>query len=206
MVTVKTRRVLPELMVARMADSLVTSQQTPSKKSLPVWVIFIAGVALLGFLVFLVLGLVNSRQQSLALGSRIDDFTITTFDGKDVSLSSLHGKTVLVNFWASWCTTCIDEAPMLEEAWQKVESAGQVVFIGVDYADSQPAARAFLQKYSIDYMNGPDLGLSLSQQFHITGVPETYLIGGDGTLSAIKIGPFSSTDELLTFLDQKSGN
>jgi protein-disulfide isomerase-like protein with CxxC motif len=55
-------------------------------------------------------------------------------------------------------------------------------------------------------MNGSDLGLSLSQQFHITGVPETYLISSDGTLNAIKIGPFSSIDELLTFLDQKSGN
>lgn len=189
-----------------MADPLATPQQTTSKKSMPVWVIFIAVVTLLGFLIFLVLGLVNSRQQSLTLGSRIDDFTITTFDGKDVSLGSLRGKTILVNFWASWCTTCIDEAPILEEAWQKIEPAGQVVFIGVDYADTQPAARVFLQKYSIDYMNGSDLGLSLSQQFHITGVPETYLISSDGTLNAIKIGPFSSIDELLTFLDQKSGN
>jgi cytochrome c biogenesis protein CcmG/thiol:disulfide interchange protein DsbE len=175
----------------------------PVKKRLPAWVILVVGVALLGFLIFLALGVNKGQQQSLTIGSQVNDFSLTPFDGTPVSLSDLHGKTVLINFWASWCTTCIDEAAILQQAWQQVSPDQQMVFIGVDYADTEPAARAYLQKYGITYTNAPDLRTALSQQFHITGVPETYLIDSNGHLVNIKIGPFESLDELITFLNQK---
>jgi cytochrome c biogenesis protein CcmG/thiol:disulfide interchange protein DsbE len=174
-----------------------------SKKKLPAWVIFLALVALLGFLIFLAMGLSKKQQQSLTLGSPVQDFSLTTFDGQPINLSDLQGKVVLVNFWASWCTTCTDESAFLEEAWQKVNADGKIVFIGVDYADTETAARAFIQKNGIGYMNGQDLRSEISQQFRISGVPETYLIDNQGTLQGIKIGPFSSIDEVLTFIDGK---
>jgi cytochrome c biogenesis protein CcmG/thiol:disulfide interchange protein DsbE len=185
--------------MSKMIDSSVSV-----KKRLPAWMILVAGVALLGFLIFLALGIVKSQQQSLTPGSQVSSFNFTSFDGNSVSLASLKGKTVLVNFWASWCTTCIDEAASLQTAWQQVSPDQQVVFIGVDYADTEPAAKTFLQKYGITYSNGPDLRSVLSQQFHITGVPETYLIDGNGSVIAVKIGPFESVDEIITFLNQKS--
>ena len=185
------------------------TQPPPEKKEkaarLPAWVIFVAIVALLGFLIFLALGLVKSQNSTLTLGSEVPDFNVTTFDGKTASLSSFRGKTVVINFWASWCTTCMDEAAILQAGWNQVEPAGQVVFIGIDYADTEPAAKAYLQKYSISYLNGPDLQSKVSQLFHITGVPETYLVDADGILRGVKIGPFSSSDELTAFLDQKTG-
>jgi len=187
-------------------DSFSPPEGQTIRKRLPIWVILAAGVILLSFLVLLVLGLQKSNVQTLTLGSKVADFKLTTFDGSQVTLKSLQGKTVLINFWASWCTTCIDEAAILQEGWQKVGLGGQIVFLGVDYADTEPAAKAFMQKYSISYLNGPDLRSALSQQFHISGVPETYLIDADGTLRGIKIGPFGSAEELSTFLEQKSGN
>jgi cytochrome c biogenesis protein CcmG/thiol:disulfide interchange protein DsbE len=186
-----------------MNDPLAAGAAKTPKKHLPIWVFILAGVILLGFLVLLATGLLLNRQQALTLGSRVEPFSVTSFDGTVISTADLHGKTVLLNFWASWCTTCVDEAAILEQAWRKVSPDQKIVFIGVDYADTEPAARAFLQKYGIDYTNAPDLRSALSQQFRITGVPETYLIGGDGTLSGIKIGPFTSLDELMTFLGQK---
>jgi cytochrome c biogenesis protein CcmG, thiol:disulfide interchange protein DsbE len=174
-----------------------------SKKKLPVWVIFAALVLLLGLLIFLAMGLAKKQQPTLTPGSRVQDFSLTTFDNQTINSKDMQGKVVLLNFWASWCTTCTDEAAILEEAWQKADKEGKVVFVGVDYADTDAAARAFIEKYAITYANGPDLRSEISQQFHISGVPETYLIGSDGTLLGIKIGPFSSVDEVSTFIDVK---
>jgi cytochrome c biogenesis protein CcmG, thiol:disulfide interchange protein DsbE len=192
--------------IKRMIEPPLSPEQQSAQKHLPVWVIFTAGVVLLGFLIFLALGIHFSQPQPLVLGNQVNHLNVTLFDGSSVSLSSLKGKTVLINFWASWCTTCIDEAAILEEGWQKVSPDKKIVFIGIDYADTEPAAKAFLKKYAVDYSNGPDLRSTLSQEFRITGVPETYLINGSGTLVGIKIGPFSSLDELMIFLNQKSSN
>jgi cytochrome c biogenesis protein CcmG, thiol:disulfide interchange protein DsbE len=192
--------------VKRLIDPYTPSEGQTNRKRLPIWVMLAAGVILLSFLVLLVLGLQKNSLQTLTLGSKAADFNLTTFDGSMVTLKSLQGKTVLINFWASWCTTCIDEAAILQEGWQKVGPGGQIVFLGVDYADTEPAARAFLQKYAVSYLNGPDLRSALSQQFHVSGVPETYLIDAEGVLRGIKIGPFTSAEELSAFLEQKSGN
>lgn len=189
-----------------MTDSATPSGVHNPRKGLPLWVIVVAGVVLLSFLIVLVLGLSMDRQQTLKLGSKVPDFTLSLFDGSQVSLSSLQGKTVLINFWASWCTTCVDEASILQKGWQEVAADGEYVFIGIDYADTESAAKDYLKKYSIDYLNGPDLRSKISQLFRISGVPETYLIDADGILRAIKIGPFSSAEELQTFIDMKSGN
>jgi len=187
-----------------MTESMIPAQKKAEKETLPLWAILLAGVVLLGFLVFLAAALVRSQHSTLTLGSKVPDFSVTTFDGQTVSLAGLHGKTVVVNFWASWCTTCVDEAPAMKNVWEQVQGGGQVVFLGVDYADTQPAALAFMKQYGMDYLAGPDLRSAISQMFRVSGVPETYLIDGDGILRGIKIGPFSSADELLTFVQQKT--
>lgn len=187
-----------------MIDPVIPPDKKLKKSPLPVWIFFVAGVALLGFLTLMASGLLKTQQKSLTLGSKVPDFSVTMFDGNSVSMSSLQGKTVLINFWASWCTSCMEEASSLEAAWQQVKPDGKVVFIGIDYADTEPAATAYLEKYGIDYWNGPDLRSAASQLFRVGGVPETYLISGDGTLLGIKIGPFESMDEISTFLAQKA--
>jgi cytochrome c biogenesis protein CcmG/thiol:disulfide interchange protein DsbE len=183
----------------------MTEPSAPVRRSLPLWVIFTAGVVLLGFLILLGMSLAKSQTQSLKVGSPVTDFSLTTFDGQTLSLSSLRGKTVLINFWASWCTTCTDEAAFLQQAWQGTDQQ-QFVFLGVDYADTDAPARTFLRAYGVTYPTGPDLGSSISQQFHVTGVPETYLIDGEGVLRGVQIGPFTSLEEIQTFIAQSSGN
>ena len=90
---------------------------------------------------------------------------------------------------------------MLEEAWRYYQPSGGVIFLGVDYADTDSAALAFLEEYGITYPNGPDLGSSLSQMFHILGVPETCIIDADGKLAYFKKGPFFDTSEIITAVD-----
>jgi cytochrome c biogenesis protein CcmG/thiol:disulfide interchange protein DsbE len=71
-----------------------------------------------------------------------------------------------------------------------------VLFLGVDYVDTEPEALAYLSKFDITYPNGPDLGTEISQAFRIRGVPETYIVGRDGTIVDIKISPYLSLAEI----------
>jgi cytochrome c biogenesis protein CcmG/thiol:disulfide interchange protein DsbE len=84
---------------------------------------------------------------------------------------------------------------MLEGAWQQYKDRG-VVFIGVDYVDTETEALKFLRQYNVTYPNGPDLGTRISQAYRIDGVPETYLVDQNGTLAFVKIGPLVSQAEL----------
>ncbi len=181
--------------------------ETP-KKGVPTWVQVVIWIVLLSLLGLVGLGLRRAQQPVVAIGSPLQDFTLTLFKGYEyqgadsVKLSDLRGKVVVINVWASWCKPCEAEAPFLQEAWEYYEPSGQVVFLGVDYVDTEPEARASLEKFNITYPNGPDLGTRISQLLNRNmGVPETYMVDADGVLRYIKIGPFASTGEILTAIN-----
>ncbi len=150
-------------------------------------------LALLGLLAW---GLKHSQAGPRDSG-KAPDFTLTGYDGRTVTLSKLRGQVVVINFWASWCVPCRQEAAYLERTWRKYKDRG-VVFIGVDYADTEKGARAYIQEFDITYINGPDLGTRISQAFNIKGVPETYYVDKSGVLRGVNIGPLESPQ-----LDQK---
>ncbi len=116
------------------------------------------------------------------------EFSIPLYDGGTFTLSEQREKVVVVNFWASWCIPCRQEAPVLENTWRKYKDRG-VVFVGVDYVDSESEARKFIQEFDVTYPNGIDIGTETSRKYHIQGVPETYYVGKDGQLYGNHIGP-----------------
>jgi cytochrome c biogenesis protein CcmG/thiol:disulfide interchange protein DsbE len=156
---------------------------------------------LLVFLVILALGLRRTQQGPVAIGDRVPNFTLTTFQGEQIALNDLQGKVVVLNFWASWCKPCEQEAADLETAWRFYQPRGDVVFLGVDYVDTEPEALAYLEKFAITYSNGPDLGTRISQAFRIQGVPETYIIDQENVLRFVQIGPFTSLDQIKDAID-----
>ncbi len=185
-----------------------TPSTPPAKRGVPIWAQVIIWVGLLGLLGLIGLGLRRAQQPVIAIGSPVRDFTLTLFEGyeyqgaKEVKLSDLRGKVVVINVWASWCKPCEAEAPYLQEAWEYFEPTGKVVFLGVDYVDTEPDARASMEKFGITYPNGPDLGTRISQLLNRNmGVPETYIVDASGTLRYIKIGPFESTGEIIAAIN-----
>ena len=121
------------------------------------------------------------------------DFTLNTFQGQEITLRDLRGQVVVINFWASWCPPCREEAAYLESTWREYQDRG-VVFIGVDYVDTDREALAYIAEFDITYPNGPDLGTRISQAYRIQGVPETYFVAKDGTLRGVKIGPLAAPE------------
>jgi cytochrome c biogenesis protein CcmG/thiol:disulfide interchange protein DsbE len=137
-------------------------------------VVTVAIIALLGF------RLMQVNAPALAAGTA-PPFEFKTFDGQALGTAGLRGKPVVLNFWASWCQPCREEAPLLQAAWEQYRTQNLMV-IGIDYVDTEPEAKAYMQEFKITYPNGPDVGTRVSQAYHITGVPETYFITRDGKL------------------------
>ena len=130
-------------------------QEAP-KRGVPVWVQIIVWVGLLGLLTLVAFGLRRTQQGSLVVGDTLPDFSLSFFDGyqmqgqSEVKLSDFKGKVVVLNFWASWCKPCEQEAAAMEASWRTYKPGGQVVFVGADYVDTEPEARGYLTVVS-DY-------------------------------------------------------
>ena len=190
-----------------MEDNAINSSN-PSRRGAPLWVQILVWAVLLGLLVLLGLGLFRAQHPIMSIGSHVPDFTLKLFDQypyqstNQVSLNGLRGKVVVVNFWASWCLTCADEAPAMQSAWSYYQSSGQVVFLGVDYTDVDSKALDFLSRFAITYPNGPDLGTRITPIFNRNiAMPETYIVDQQGVLRFKQIGPFQSVDEIRAAID-----
>ena len=176
-----------------------SSSESAAKKrglNVPGWVQAPIYAGVVGLIVLLAVQMRRSGPLAagpVGVGQRAPQFELTTFDGQDLSLADLRGQVVVVNFWASWCLPCIDEAAHLESTWRSYRDRG-VVLIGVDYVDTETEARAFLRRFDITYPNGPDLGTRVSQAYRIQAVPETYIVDQNGVLAHVIIGPTTAAE------------
>ncbi|MBI3744476.1 MAG: TlpA family protein disulfide reductase [Chloroflexi bacterium] len=118
------------------------------------------------------------------------DFTLPLYSGGSVRLSDLKGKVVMVDFWASWCDPCRQEAGEVEAAWQKYKDKG-VVFIGIATRDKSADTQAFIQQFAPTYPIGADPAATIAVSYGVTGIPEKYFIGKDGRIAKKLAGPMT---------------
>lgn len=153
------------------------------------WLVFAALVGPVIVLLGLFAGGLVRHQETLSINAAlargesppVPIVTLSGLDGPPMSLASLRGRPVIVNFWASWCLPCRDEAPLLEATWREFRAQGLLV-IGVDTQDLERPARAFLREFHVTYPTLRDPDGAVGRRFGTTGVPETFFIGRDGRI------------------------
>lgn len=163
-----------------------------SLTSIIVWVLVLGLLAVLGW------GLIQTNAPRPEVGEMAPAFNLEFFEGYEwdgktaASLDDMNGQIVVMNFWASWCVECRVETDELEAAWQKYADQG-VVFVGVAYADVEPNSVAYMEEFAVTFPHAPDLGTRISNDYEITGVPETFIIDQNGEIAYVQIGPISSS-------------
>ncbi len=153
------------------------------------------GVLTAGMVVILGLGLVFGLRlsqgvrvaESPLVGKPAPDVNLVMLDGTKFRLSDFFGRPIVVNFWASWCIPCRDEAPRLESFAQRSAAEG-VAVIGVVWNDSRSAARAFRTEFGLTYPQAIDPGARAANEFGVRGVPETFVIDPNGVIMAKVVG------------------
>jgi cytochrome c biogenesis protein CcmG/thiol:disulfide interchange protein DsbE len=132
-------------------------------------------------------------------GERAPAFEAPLLTGSgDFALGDVAGKPVLLNFWASWCAPCRDEARYLTRAHETYR--GRVEFVGVDIKDARSDAVAFAERHGLEYTLVRDTG-EIYDAYGLTGQPETFLIDAEGTIVEHVAGPFLSEQDLFGLLD-----
>lgn len=181
----------------------------------------VGGVVVLGVIALLVVGLVNkdqigtSIQDALAAGERPDAPAMTLPvlvaadgigpEGAEVSLADLRGRTVVLNFWASWCRPCELEAPVLEAVAERYRADGDVVVLGVDVQDLREQALGFVRDTGVTYPTLRDGGDGVMNDYQVAALPETFVIDPEGRI-ALKIrGIVEDPAQLTTAIDQVRG-
>ena len=151
----------------------------------------------------ILLALVRQKQVQPESGAA-PDFTVKTYEGQQIALADLRGKVVVVNFWASWCVPCKVEAPFLQSVWERYRDQ-DVVILGIAYADLDADSLAFIEEFGITYPNAPDTGTRISDAYHITGVPETFVVDREGNISEFFFAQVNENN-LIPVLDRLVGS
>jgi cytochrome c biogenesis protein CcmG/thiol:disulfide interchange protein DsbE len=154
------------------------------------------GVGLVVLLfVLLVWSLARSEGGALAAGDRAPDFTLERLDTEgELTLSSLRGRAVVLNFWASWCIPCREEAAFLEQVWQENRERGLVV-VGLDAKDFRRDARAFMRKYGLTFPAVYDGPGDTLPRYGVTGFPETLVLDREGRVVEAFVGAVNSDED-----------
>ncbi|MCP4315423.1 MAG: TlpA family protein disulfide reductase [Hyphomicrobiales bacterium] len=128
------------------------------------------------------------REEEGGAKSLAPDFTLTRFDnGGSFRLSDHKGNPVVINFFASWCTTCGVEVSDLEKVYQ--EFAGRnVMFVGVGVDDTETKALQYMKKYGITYPTGLDVTGTIKKDYGIRGLPFTFFVDRKGFITYIHAG------------------
>ena len=157
-----------------------------SRRWSPAWIAaIIIAVIVLALLSY---ALASQSTASVQVGSPVPDFQLAALDGSEMSLSAQQGKVVVINFFASWCAPCREEAAALEQTWREYQGQG-VQFFGIAYKDADSKAKAFLDEFGITYPSAVEPGNRTARAYGLTGVPETFVINQQGHMVRHFIGP-----------------
>ena len=146
--------------------------------------------------VFVYVIFVTLRERVIQVGDSAPEFSVTADNGRTVSLNSFGGKVLVLNFWATWCATCMEELPSLDQFQRDFASSG-VVVLGVSVDKDEKAYKRFLSRVNVAFLTTRDPESKISADYGTFKFPETYIIGRDGKVLSKIISATNWTDDKM---------
>jgi peroxiredoxin len=139
----------------------------------------------------------NAKDNVPTPGGPAPDFQLQDLDGQTVSLSSLLGKPVMVNFWATWCGPCRVEMPFIQEVFKDPEwvEAGLII-LAVNAGQSPEVIQEFMEDNGLTFTVLLDTETEVAKLYNVSGIPTTYFIDKNGIIKDVKIGTFRNKAEI----------
>jgi len=183
---------------ARSASSASTVPATvrlgrPAIRRLPFAYLVTAAVLPLILLALLVGRLTLGAAPAPLIGSPAPDFALADLNGNPVRLADLRGRPVIVNFWASYCASCVEEFPLLKSAMAEHRTDGLAV-VGIVFQDRSEAARAFMSRMQATWPAAMDVTGEVAQAYGVFAPPESFFIDREGRIAGRQIGELSRGD------------
>src|SRR5947207_10835427 len=178
----------------------------------------VAGIGIVGLGVVALIGLLVYGVKATGPGHTLDDaiargerpaapaVALARLDGgSTTALANYRGTVVVLNYWASWCTPCRQESPLLERWHKRISVRGGTV-LGVDSLDVTADARAFIRRFRLTYPMLRDRDGATQKRFGVTGYPETLVVDRRGRIAAVQRGPVDDAFLRRTVLPLLSGS
>jgi peroxiredoxin len=122
------------------------------------------------------------------VGSEAPDFTLKDIDGKEVKLSALRGRPVMLNFWATWCPPCRAEIPTIAELYKSTHKDGAYEILGIATQSDNATIKAFTQEFSMTFPIAPDVESRITSLYHVLPIPTSFFIDKDGIIRDTHVG------------------
>ena len=146
---------------------------------------------------------VSAIEVGPQVGKLAPDFKFTDAEGKSVSLSDLRGKSIMLNFWATWCGPCKYEMPLIEDlAHDKEKAEKGLILLTINSGESADTVRRFMKEQGFSFPVLLDIQKSITRAYNVRAIPTTFFIGQDGIISKIKLGAFMNESELEQILNK----
>ena len=151
----------------------------------------VLGAVIAAFLVLLAVGLANrspvtGKSGFTRVGKPAPGFVLPGIGGGEIDLADFSGKPMVINFWASWCPPCRQEALVLEDAWRA--HVDDVQFVGVDIQDADADAEAYVAEFDVTYPNGLDRKGRVTVDYGVIGLPVTFFVNKAGVVERRWVG------------------
>ena len=183
-----------------MEEIEVHTAEKRSRNTIRLIVFIIVAVTIVLFLQKYVSFMNLSRRTLVVVGDPAPVFTFPGLDGKMVSLTDYKGKVVFLNIWATWCPPCREEMPSMEKLYQQLKGEDfEILAVSID-ATGAKAVGPFMKEDGLSFPALLDTGGTIQDLYGTTGIPESYVIGKEGFVEEIVIGPKDwSTPEVVGF-------
>ena len=179
--------------MSELAENVPTQESAVKKKNNRKILLFcLVSMLNVGIITFILIQLLTPATHSVTdplVGHPAPNFTLVLLhndSGKNtLSLSNLKGKPIVLNFWASWCQPCEEELPLLENAWKQMQAQNKnIVFLGIDFQESNSDASSFLLQHGVTYLAGLDTDGSIANKYGVSSIPQTIFIDRNGTVTS----------------------